>query len=73
MARGITIGEVTNILDSNDIIGNEKLPVSSGETEPQVVTTGELKEYITDGLPTEGRLTEGDIDVIINNLRSIIG
>lgn len=73
MARGVSIGDVTNILDSSDIEGTEKLPVSSGETEPQVVTTGELKEYITDGLPTEGRLTEDDIDRIVNNLRSIIG
>lgn len=73
MARGVSIGDVTNILDSSNIMGEEKLPVSSGETEPQVVTTGELKEYITDGLPTEGRLTEDDIDRIINNLRSIIG
>ena len=73
MAQGRTIAEVTNILDSRDIIGEEKLPVSSGDPEPQVVTTRELKEYITDGLPTEGRLTEDDIDRIVNNLRSIIG
>lgn len=71
MARGITIGDVENTL--NTFNGNEKIPVSSGDTEPEVVTTGELKEYITDGLPTEGRLSEEDIDRIINNLRSIIG
>lgn len=71
MARGISIGDVTNTLDTFN--GEEKIPVSSGETNPQVVTTGELKEYITDGLPTEGRLTENDIDIIVNNLRSIIG
>lgn len=49
MARGITIGEVTNILDTFN--GNEKIPVSSGETEPEVVTTGRLKEYINDDTP----------------------
>lgn len=65
MARGITIGEVTNILDSDDIIGNEKLPVSSGETEPQVVTTGELREYIQEGLPKDA-LTNIEIENLLN-------
>jgi hypothetical protein len=65
MARGITIGEVTNILDSNDIVGNEKLPVSSGETEPQVVTTGELREYIQEGLPKYA-LTNIEIENLLN-------
>ena len=65
MARGITIGEVTNILDSNDIIGNEKLPVSSGEIEPQVVTTGELREYIQEGLPKDA-LTNIEIENLLN-------
>jgi hypothetical protein len=65
MARGITIGEVTNILDSNDIVGNEKLPVSSGETEPQVVTTGELREYIQEGLPKDA-LTNIEIENLLN-------
>lgn len=65
MARGITIGEVTNILDSDAIVGNEKLPVSSGETEPQVVTTGELKEYIQEGLPKDA-LTNIEIENLLN-------
>lgn len=65
MARGITIGEVTNILDSEDIVGNEKLPVSSGETEPQVVTTGELREYIQEGLPKDA-LTNIEIENLLN-------
>jgi hypothetical protein len=46
MARGISIGDVTNTLDTFN--GEEKIPVSSGETDPQVVTTGKLKEYIND-------------------------
>lgn len=49
MARGIAIGEVTNTLNTFD--GNEKIPVSSGNTEPEVVTTGKLKEYINDDAP----------------------
>ena len=49
MARGITIGEVENTL--NTFNGNEKIPVSSGDTEPEVVTTGRLKEYINDDSP----------------------
>ena len=65
MARGITIGEVTNILDSDDIVGTEKLPVSSGETEPQVVTTGELREYIQEGLPKDA-LTNIEIENLLN-------
>lgn len=49
MATGITIGEVTNALIS--INGNEKIPVSSGDTQPEIVTTGKLKEYINDDTP----------------------
>lgn len=67
MARGITIGEVTNTLDTFN--GNEKIPVSSGDTEPEVVTTGRLKEYINDDVA----LTNPEIDNIINNLMTIIG
>ena len=65
MARGISIAEVTNILDSSDIEGTEKLPVSSGETEPQVVTTGELREYIQEGLPKDA-LTNIEIENLLN-------
>lgn len=60
MAQGITIDEVTNILDSANIDGTEKIPISSGETNPQVVTTGELKEYINDGV--QGEIS--DLDTI---------
>ena len=49
MARGITIGDVTNTL--NTFNGNEKIPVSSGDTQPEVVTTSRLKEYINDDSP----------------------
>lgn len=49
MARGITIGDVTNTLDAFN--GNEKIPVSSGDTQPEVVTTSRLKEYINDDSP----------------------
>lgn len=55
MARGISIGDVTNTLDTFN--GEEKIPVSSGETDPQVVTTGKLKEYINDD-------TEIPIDIL---------
>ena len=51
MATGITIDEVTNTLD--DIHGTEKIPVSSGISEPEVVTTGDLKDYINDGMQEE--------------------
>lgn len=60
MAQGITIDEVTNILDSTNIDGTEKIPVSSGETSPQVITTGKLKEYINDGV--QGEIS--DLDTI---------
>lgn len=65
MAQGRTIAEVTNILDSDNIVGTEKLPVSSGETEPQVVTTGELREYIQEGLPKDA-LTNIEIENLLN-------
>ena len=35
--RGVAIQDVNNILDSNDIRGTEKIPVSSGQSTPQVV------------------------------------
>lgn len=50
MAKGITIGEVENVLDGQNITGTEKIPVSSGQTEPQVVTINELKGYLTKDL-----------------------
>ena len=65
MAQGITIAEVTNILDSNNIIGNEKMPVSSGIQRPQVVTTGELREYIQEGLPKDA-ITNIEIENLLN-------
>lgn len=67
MARGITIDEVTNVLDSTDMDGTEKIPVSSGETDPQVVTIGELKEYIND----DEALSDSEISDIINRLNRI--
>ncbi len=67
MARGVTIGEVTNILDSQDMNGTEKLPVSSGNIEPQVVTTGELKEYITEGMEINREFTLEEMEYILNN------
>ena len=63
MAQGRTIAEVTNILDSDDIVGTEKLPVSSGDTEPQVVTTKELRDYIIEDIPT---LSNTEIENILN-------
>lgn len=50
MAKGITIGKVENILDGQNIVGTEKIPVSAGLSEPQVVTTQELKKYFTKAL-----------------------
>lgn len=49
MARGVSIGDVNNIL--NTFNGEEKIPVSSGNTKPEVVTTRKLKEYINDDTP----------------------
>jgi len=47
MAKGTAIGDVENILQSEDITGQEKIPaMSKGDEEPQVVTTEELKEYV---------------------------
>ena len=63
MAKGRTIAEVTNILDSDDIVGTEKLPVSSGDPEPQVVTTKELRDYIIEDIPT---LSNTEIENILN-------
>ncbi len=56
MARGTAIADVSNILQSGDITGQEKIPaMSTGGEEPQVVTTGELKDYIN-----------GELDVLTN-------
>ena len=66
MARGISIGDVTNILDSNDIRGTEKLPVSSGNTEPQVVAIQELKEYVTKGIEVDREFTLDEMERLLN-------
>lgn len=50
MARGVAIGEVTNTPET--IQGTEKIPISSGtNTDPEIVTTSRLKEYINDDTP----------------------
>lgn len=68
MARGISIEEVTNTPET--IQGTEKIPISSGaNTDPEIVTTRKLKEYIND----DTALTNPEIDNIINNLMTIIG
>lgn len=65
-ARGIAIQDVNNILDSNDIRGTEKIPVSSGQSIPQVVTTQELKEYMNQGIEADEELTLEEIDELLN-------
>lgn len=65
-ARGIAIQDVNNILDSNDIRGTEKIPVSSGQSIPQVVTTQELKEYVNQGIEADEELTLEEIDELLN-------
>lgn len=67
MARGITIGEVENILDGRNIVGTEKIPVSAGQSEPQVATTQELKKYFTkDSVEDSDELTIEEIDALLN-------
>lgn len=65
-ARGIAIQDVNNILDSNDIRGTEKIPVSSGQSIPQVVTIQELKEYMNQGIEADEELTIEEIDELLN-------
>ncbi len=53
--RGVAITDVTKILQKDDITGNEKIPAMlSDSTEPQVVTTDTLRNYIADNIPTGG-------------------
>ena len=67
MAKGITIGEVENVLDGQNIVGTEKIPVSSGQDEPQVVTTNALKNYFTkDSVEDSDDLTIEEIDELLN-------
>lgn len=67
MAKGITISEVENVLDGQNIVGTEKIPVSSGQTEPQVVTTNVLKGFFTkDSVEDEDELTIEEIDELLN-------
>lgn len=69
--RGVAIKDVNNILQSEDITGNEKLPVSaSQENVPRVITTEELKEYINDGM--QQILISGDNIKTVNN-ESLLG
>lgn len=64
--RGVAIQDVNNILDSNDIIGTEKIPVSSGQSTPQVVTTQELKEYINKDIEIDREFTLEEMEQILN-------
>lgn len=64
--RGIAIQDVNNILDSNDIKGTEKIPVSSGQSTPQVVTTQELKEYVNKDIEIDREFTLEEIEQILN-------
>lgn len=67
MARGITIGEVENVLDGQNISGTEKIPVSAGQSVPQVATTQELKKYFTkDSVEDSDELTIEEIDELLN-------
>lgn len=67
MAKGITIGEVENVLDGQNIVGTEKIPVSSGQAEPQVVTTNVLKWFFTkDSVEDSDELTIEEIDELLN-------
>ncbi len=67
MARGTAIGDVTNVLKSDEITGNEKIPAMlSSEQSPQVVTTKELKEYINEGVQEDEEMTFNEIDECIN-------
>lgn len=80
--RGIAICDVTNTL--TDFDGTEKIPVSSGESEPQVVLTEDLKDYINDGMqaeltfdttPTEGStnpVTSGGVESSISALETTL-
>ena len=64
--RGVAIQDVNNILDSNDIRGTEKIPVSSGQSTPQVVTTQELKEYINKDIEIDREFTLEEMEQILN-------
>lgn len=64
--RGIAIQDVNNILDSNDIKGTEKIPVSSGQSTPQVVTTQELKEYVNKDIEIDREFTLEEMEQILN-------
>lgn len=71
MARGTAIADVTNILQSEEITGLEKIPaMTSHRTEPQVVTTQELKEYVNEGV--QEALKSGVNIKTVNN-QSLLG
>lgn len=54
MEKGVKISDVNNILYHKNIRGNEKIPISSGQNIPQVVTTGELRNYIKEDIEGSG-------------------
>ena len=68
--KGTAIGDVSNILQSENIIGSEKIPVSSGQVVPQVVTTKELKEYINEGVQ---EALESGVNIKTVNNQSLLG
>lgn len=65
MAKGTAIGDVENILQSEKITGQEKIPaMRTGDEEPQVVTTEGLKNFVNKDAPEALSILE--IDEICN-------
>lgn len=69
--RGTAIADVTNILQSEEITGLEKIPaMTSHRTEPQVITTQELKEYVNEGVQ---EALESGVNIKTVNNQSLLG
>ena len=65
MEKGVKISDVNNILYHKNVHGKEKIPISSGQNIPQVITAEELRNYIKEDI--EGSGEENIIEKITFN------
>lgn len=54
MEKGVKISDVNNILYHKNVRGKEKIPISSGQNIPQVITAEELRNYIKEDIEDSG-------------------
>lgn len=70
MARGISIRDVSNKI--KNISDKDVLPISTGDSQPEVVEIGTVKNYIKEDIdiPEMEAMTNSEIERIFNKLNN---